>query len=84
MHIPTVIKTGTLDFRINTKEKNHRGRPHCHIVGAGAECSVDLVSFEVLASKGFSKTAVSRIVEEVKKYQVDLLEVWNEIHGEEK
>lgn len=80
---PTIETIDGLKLVINTREQGHLGRPHCHAKKAGAEASIDLETFEVLESNGFSQPALNTIVRLVAQRQEHLLAKWKEYHGEE-
>jgi hypothetical protein len=77
---PTIIEDRGVRLVIRTREPTHKGRPHCHAEAPGADASIDLKTFEVLASRGFSRKALERIVEFVSENQKLLLEAWNDYH----
>lgn len=61
---------------------NDHGSPHCHVIGHGSELKVDLVHFEVIGDTRFSERDAKRIIEIVKRYQVELMTQWREFHDE--
>lgn len=81
---PVVVNVAGLRLVINTKEQGHLGRPHCHAKAPGAECSVDLYTFEILESNGFNQPTLNRIQEYVRTYRVELRKKWYEFHGKTK
>ena len=68
-------------FEVRTRERNHIGRPHCHVVVRDCDASIDLISFEVLESNGYTKKEVDEIVKTVKKFSNELIAKWEEYHG---
>ena len=77
----TVVWLKNIRIEVRSKEAKHQGRPHCHAVFGDFAVSIDLLSFEVLESTGFTKKDVARILEKVKEYQEQLLAKWREYHG---
>lgn len=77
---PTIFTAGPLRFEIRTKEKNHLGRPHVHVIGPGAQASFDLTTGQCLASTGFRKKDLNRIAKHVAENLADLKECWNDYH----
>jgi hypothetical protein len=76
---PTILQTNKFRFEIRTKELGHLGKPHVHVVGSDGEASIDLLTFQVLASRGFSMKALREIVRVIEVRQNDL-EAWHDYH----
>lgn len=79
-----MYRTRNLRIEIRVREKGHLGRPHCHVIGPGAEAVVDLVTGEVIESFAFRNKALKEIERELRPRLEQLMEVWNEYHEEEK
>jgi hypothetical protein len=75
--MPTVLEHLGLKYKINANDHNP---PHAHIEGRGGSVRVDLRSFDVMSANGFSQKDINRIVNIVKLYREQLMEVWDEYH----
>lgn len=71
------------NIMIRSKERSHKSLPHCHVVGQGFEARIHLETFEILTNSGFGKGDMRKIVQAVRHYQHELLEKWEEYHGQE-
>jgi hypothetical protein len=76
---PTLFVLHGIRIELRTKERGHN-RPHVHAVGQGAEASIAIDRVEVLASRGFSKVALGRLVNFIEQERANLLEAWNDYH----
>jgi hypothetical protein len=80
---PVVIRIAGLKWKINVDESTHTGRPHVHVEGADGKCSIDLISFEVLANRGFDKPTLNEICKLTELRVEQLMKKWNEYHEKE-
>lgn len=71
------------NIRIVIFSRDH-GPPHVHAIGPNAEAVFNLKDLELVRSKGFDSRSVSKIRQFLCERKSELLEEWNEIHGEEK
>ena len=71
------------NIRIVVYSKDH-APPHIHAIAPDAEAVFNLNDLTLIRSNGFSGRAIEVIREFITLRQIDLLEAWNEIHGEEK
>ena len=76
-----VIRALGCRFQINSGD---HGSPHCHVIGHGSELKVRLIGFEVMGETRFSERDATRLIELVKRYRTELMEKWEEYHGQEK
>jgi len=60
------------------------GPPHVHAIGPDAEAVFNIGNMELVRCKGFDSQAVAKIRRFLEERKAELLEAWNEIHGEEK
>ena len=79
----TVVYQDGFKIIIRAKELGHKHMPHCHVMGSGSECRIHLNTFDVLTNRGFSLNDMKKILEAVRYYQRELLEKWEEFHGQE-
>ena len=77
----TVVWLKSIRIEVRTREKNHIGRPHCHAVTHDCDASIDLLTFEVLESNGYTKSEVKEIIAKVQEYRDVLVAKWEEYHG---
>ena len=71
------------NVRIVIFPKDHRP-PHVHAIAPDAEAVFDLRNLELIKSRGFDSRAVTKIQRFLESRKDELMEAWNEIHGEEK
>jgi uncharacterized protein (DUF885 family) len=76
----TIIRYKAIRFMIRTND--HRP-PHIHACGMGCEAKIEIETLRIDWNRGFSKSALSEIIEKVQENQDLLLEAWNEIHIKE-
>jgi len=79
----TVVWLKNIRIEVRTREKNHTGRPHCHAVVRDCDASIDLVTFDVLESRGYAKSDLKEIVAIIREYHDELMERWKEYHGQD-
>ena len=80
MHVsPTVAYFKSIRFMIRTKD---HPPPHIHAVKDDHEAVIEILTGEVVRSRGFSERDLARIVKEVLANQDFLKEQWDEIHKE--
>jgi hypothetical protein len=77
----TVIHQNGIQISINSKENQHRGRPHCHVDGRGGSAVIDLVTFEEMRTRGYSPRDMKQILELIKTFHDQLTEEWEKFHG---
>ena len=77
----TVVDLNGIRIWINSKESQHKGRPHCHVEGRGGEAVVDLRSHEALHVTGYSPRDMRQIIVLIKSFQDELDEEWEKFHG---
>jgi hypothetical protein len=75
---PTVFIFESLKFKINA---NDHPPPHVHVEGKGASVRINLRTLDVMDDEtDFTRSALDRIVAEVKKRKSELLEEWENYH----
>jgi hypothetical protein len=79
----TVVFQDGFNLIIRAKEKSHKHLPHCHATGQGFEARIHLETFEVLTNTGFGRGDMRKILSAVKHYQEELMDKWEEYHGQE-
>jgi hypothetical protein len=57
--------------------------PHVHLAKAECHAKIAIETLEILESDGFSERDIKRIVAELEKRQIKLLEKWNEIQKDQ-
>ncbi len=71
------------NVRIVIFSRDH-GPPHVHAIGPDAEAVFNIGNLELVRCRGFDAQAVAKIWRFLEERKTELLEAWNEIHGEEK
>ena len=71
------------NVRIVIFSRDH-GPPHVHAIGPDAEAVFAIGNLELVRCKGFDSQSVAKIRRFLEVRKTELLEAWNEIHGEEK
>ncbi len=80
MHVsPTVAHFKSIRFMIRT---NDHAPPHIHAVKDNCEAVIEILTGEVVRSRGFSERDLAKIVKEVLANQDFLKEQWDAIHEE--
>lgn len=71
------------NIRIVIHSNDHKP-PHVHAIGPDAEAVFNLETMDLIRCHGFNSKAVTQIRYFIETRKEQLLEAWNEIHGEEK
>lgn len=70
------------DVKIIIRTKDH-DPPHVHVIRGDAEAVIEIISREILHSRGFTRNDIKRITEFLTRQEEALMEAWNAIHEEE-
>jgi hypothetical protein len=72
---PTAFRVWNL--RIVIYPKDHKPA-HVHVIGPAAEAKIAIGSWQVIEAWGFSEKAVKQIINELKKRELKLQEIWDD------
>lgn len=76
--MPTVMRSGPYRFFFWSNERDEPA--HVHVEAAGAYAKVWLSPVGVAHALGYTPRETGRILELVRRHQVQLLEAWREFH----
>lgn len=74
---PTIFRLGNIRVVIHTRE--HKPA-HVHVISPNAEAKIEIDSWNILESYGFSQQTLKKIIEFLENHKNDLLEAWKDIH----
>jgi uncharacterized protein (DUF885 family) len=74
---PTLFRLGNIRVVIHTRE--HKPA-HVHLIGPEAEAKIEIESWSILESHGFSAQALKKALEFLENHKDELLEAWKDIH----
>ncbi len=80
--MPTIVRFA--GFRVVIYPNDHRP-DHVHVIGKGVEAVFEVNcpngEIDLRENYGASRTDVSRVRRQLKKFQREICEAWQEIHG---
>lgn len=69
------------EYRVGFYSTDEQEPPHVHVLHAGNEAKVRIETVVLEHNYGYNERELNRVLDLVRRYQIELLEMWHEHFG---